>query len=521
MPKKTYTALLPKSLVAFAQAYGGKQKRDRNQTLELIQAQTPKTKLNQAVQALGYNKRHANSMMIDIQGKWDAAVEHRQLHIETIQGKIKSAQKQIEKWHRKLEKLIYPCCDIRRNKWKSTQHKLRFKLHHKRRYLIQQQRRQEKLESKPISVNFGTPNNFIFVGSQGESFGNQICQYDGSQLKIRLTPDLEREFGAKYVTADLKFKYGQDAIIAALMRRAVSRSGKVYKPTQGSALTWRIYHKNNRWYISVTVNVTVVPNQSLPVQYGCIGVDLNPGVVGWCYTDSNGNPVEKGQFKVNLHSRTSAQVKAELADVVVKLVELSEKYACAIVIERLDFSGKKKQMREQGRRISRMLNAFAYGTFKHVLQVRCWSRGVQLIKVNPAYSSLIGLTKFMRIYGMSSDTAAGLVLARRAMRLSESVPGQFASLVVRTRKHVWSSWYRLNKKLKGVRRHSFYQPMLTAYLSDSPDGNVAQAQSEEPNHLGAVTLATEESVKELGEIPSGNPDSTVRVRSEVEISSFG
>ena len=114
---------------------------------------------------------------------------------------------------------------------------------------------------------------------------------------------------------------------------------------------------------------------------------------------------------------------------------------------------------------------------------------------------------------MSSDTAAGLVLARRAMRLSESVPGQFASLVVRTRKHVWSSWYRLNKKLKGVRRHSFYQPMLTAYFSDSPDGNVAQAQSEEPNHLGAVTFATEESVKELGEIPSGNPDSTVRVRS--------
>ncbi len=48
MPKKTYTAELPKSLVPFAQAYGRKQKRDRNQTLELIQAQTPKSKLNQS-----------------------------------------------------------------------------------------------------------------------------------------------------------------------------------------------------------------------------------------------------------------------------------------------------------------------------------------------------------------------------------------------------------------------------------------------------------------------------------------
>ncbi len=37
-----------------------------------------------------------------------------------------------------------------------------------------------------------------------------------------------------------------------------------------------------------------------------------------------------------------------------------------------------------------------------------------------------GLTKFMALYGMSSDTASGLVLARRAMGLSESVPAHIA-----------------------------------------------------------------------------------------------
>jgi hypothetical protein len=41
---------------------------------------------------------------------------------------------------------------------------------------------------------------------------------------------------------------------------------------------------------------------------------------------------------------------------------------------------------------------------------------------HPAYSSLIGMTKFMRQYGLSSDTAAAMASSRRAMFFSERVP---------------------------------------------------------------------------------------------------
>jgi hypothetical protein len=69
--------------------------------------------------------------------------------------------------------------------------------------------------------------------------------------------------------------------------------------------------------------------------------------------------------------------------------------------------------------------------------------------------------------GMSSDTAAGLVLARRAMRLSESVPTHVAlPAVMVASRHVWASWYRINKSLKSVRRHEYYNKQaLTAHLS--------------------------------------------------------
>ena len=454
MAIKTFTAELPKQLVPFAIAYSKKQLADNYRILEIVQSDLSQSNKNKQVQGLGYNKRHSASLLIDIEGKKDGAVECRENHIETLSAKITSAKKQIYIWQKQLDKLKYPCCDVRRSQFKTQQHRFRYKIHHKKRYVVAQQQKLNKIQTSKLNVNLGTPKNFVFVGSKGETKGNLNCQYDSvnRQIKIRVTPDLEPVFG-KYVTANLSFKYGQDSLVAALMRRSLNRkTGEIYPPGKGEPLTWRIYYRKNRWYICVSLEVTSIPLQSEPVQYGCIGVDLNPGVVGWAYVDYNGNLIDSGQFKTNLHSRTSGQIKASLAWIAAQLVEIANKYACPIVIERLDFSVKKNRMREEGRKYARMLSSFAYNTFKEVLYRRCKNTGIELIRVNPAYSSLIGLTKFMRRFGLSSDTAAGLVLARRAMRLSESVPAHFApprtTNIVVARRHVWAAWRRLSRKLK-------------------------------------------------------------------------
>ena len=513
MSTKTFTAELPKPLIPFAIKYSKKQKKYRFTALELISKNVSKTKQNQVLQKFGYNKRQANSLLIDIEGKLSSASKCRKTYIETLEGKISSAQNQITKWEKKLGEIPCPCCSIRRNPYKTEQHRLRHNIHHKRRNLIRLQLKLEQLNNTQLEINFGTEFNFPLVGSQGESNGNQICQYDykKKQLKIRVPVELESEFGGKYIYADLEFKYGQHCIVAALMKRAVNRNtGDVIPRGKGEALTWRFFNRNNRWYISVTVEVSDTPIQSKSVRYGCIGVDFNPSLIGWCYSDYNGNPVKWGQFKVNLHSRRSGQVEAELADVIKKLLDLADNNCCPIVIENLSFCAKKKKMREEGRRYARMLNYFAYSKFNDLIIRQCNNRGIQLIKVNPAYSSLIGLTKFMALYGMSSDTAAGLVLARRAMGLSESVPAQFALPAVCTRRHVWASWYRLNKKLKSVRRHEFYnQQSLTANLSNYSTGNGFKSQFGRPVEVCSHHVS---SVKKLGESPSCNPELAVKVR---------
>jgi len=106
-----------------------------------------------------------------------------------------------------------------------------------------------------------------------------------------------------------------------------------------------------------------------------------------------------------------------------------------------------------------MLSGWAYSRFYELLKSILSNRGIYLIKVNPAYTSLIGLVKYACQYGLPSDCAAAIAIARRGMRGSENIPGSItAYLDVKSGKHVWSLWNQLNTFVKEsrVNRHQFY-----------------------------------------------------------------
>ena len=108
-----------------------------------------------------------------------------------------------------------------------------------------------------------------------------------------------------------------------------------------------------------------------------------------------------------------------------------------------------------------MLSSWAYSELFKLLNYILSNRGIELITVNPAYSSIIGLVKYLRMYGLASDEAAALVIARRGMRLSEKIPGSLtAAFEVNSTKHVWSLWNQLNNKIKRsgmvTTRHCYY-----------------------------------------------------------------
>ncbi len=60
----------------------------------------------------------------------------------------------------------------------------------------------------------------------------------------------------------------------------------------------------------------------------------------------------------------------------------------------------------------------------------CKRSGVQLIKGNPAYTSVIGKLKYAPIYKIDKDVAGAYVMARRGLGFKESLPKNYRKLLV-------------------------------------------------------------------------------------------
>jgi IS605 OrfB family transposase len=136
-----------------------------------------------------------------------------------------------------------------------------------------------------------------------------------------------------------------------------------------------------------------------------------------------------------------------MRDIVAEVVLLAESLGCAIAIESLDFSKKKASMGEESRLYNEMLSNLSTSLFSTSLESRCRRYGVELIKVNPAFTSVIGMIKFMSRYGLNSGTSAAMAIARRAMNLREKLPQCLATPEDEAR-HIWSAWNRVAKFLR-------------------------------------------------------------------------
>lgn len=415
------------------------------------------------------NARQFNSIHINLKGKIESRTKTYQEQIKNLSLSIKALTKRIKSLVKKIKKTP-PSCGL--NGKKSERGYLKWLLHQKKRSLDHKEKKLEHLKAQSPSLIFGgrklwsaqfnhlengydshlewkedwqkkRSSQFMLVGSGDETGGNQNCQLTGDALKIRVPKVFEETFGKYYSIEGVKFPYGKDEINYALNNK--------------KALTFRFVRIEKGWYLFATLELPSTPTISYR-RNGMLGIDLNPGVIGWSYCDGDGNLLEKGQIRINIQDKNKNQTSAILGDAVKQLVEIASKYQCPIAVESLDFERKKASMKEMGIKYCRMLSNFAYSRFIEMLVSRADKYGIETIKVNPAYSSIIGCSKFMSMYGLSSDTAAALVIARRALRFSERIPPIYARLVqVDSARHVWSSWNVLGKKLKGVLRHNFFE----------------------------------------------------------------
>jgi IS605 OrfB family transposase len=425
-----------------------------------------KSKWNTHLQhTYGISKRHASGVISFAKGAVDSALECRANHIKILTGKLKSIEAWIKKSETKLKNAqkfykkknwkhsktgcVFPLSyslEYRNTNWQY----LRFKLHNKKRRVHQLRKQIEHLKNAPIRVK--VPRNQVFlVGSKDERHGNQVCQWDGNVLRFRVPGCLESQFG-EYVESRI-----------GNFDRKNSRL-----PITG-AKTWHFYRKSGKWCIAVQFTPIPVERVSRHSSYGCIGIDMNPGSIGWAYLDKDGNLKAHGQIPLEMGLPHNTQ-NQQIVNACLQLALLASTYACPVVCEELDFSTKKEQLRERGRKYARMLSGWAYSRFYKLLVSILSNRGIYLMTVNPAYTSLIGLVKYARQYGLASDEAAAIAITRRGMRLTEKLPSAItAYLEVNSEKHVWHWWSKLNNLIKKSSdissRHSYYSITVSNWES--------------------------------------------------------
>ena len=314
-------------------------------------------------------------------------------------------------------------------------------------------------------------NEFFVVGSRDETAGCQLCVAtvadDGTlTLRLRMPDCLANQHGKYLVIEGVRFAYGHEQVLAALASNAEYAAYRrehcekeARATTLGQAISYRFKRDAKGWRVFAT---TELPELEITMDRwrGAIGVDLNADHVAVAETDASGNYVNAWRVPLVTYGKNTNQAEALIGDAVASVVQYAQEAGKPIVIEKLDFRQKKAALEGESRKYSRMLSSFSYGKIKAYFISRGYRQGVEVIQVNPAYSSVIGRVKFMERYGLTVHQAAALVLARRILGCSERIPRRWVCPVgngvhvaftvpVRKRvKHVWTYWGAISGQLR-------------------------------------------------------------------------
>lgn len=497
------------ALTAYAALYG----RVERSLFAAMQKQASMNDLKrQFLVKYGITARQFNAIRVGLEGKIDSIKARRPDLIGELQSRIKKAQRTIQKIQERLETLRKPEAAFKKGKALKTLSpeeralaitKAAFKLHHKKRrlHILQTKLAAMQADQKDgrVRLCFGSKklfhsqfdlevngyadksawkadwqaerkNQFFVLGSQDETSGNQSCQAvvaaDGTlTLDLRMPNACEADHG-KRMQIGVRFAYGHDKIVAALASSqriaAKTKKGADTIKRIGSALTYRFMRDAKGWRIFVSCSVPAAP-VSTRQDVGAIGVDINANHLAVGILDRFGNSVKHLRIDTHTYGKSSDQAKAIIGDAAVKIVAMAAASNKPIVIEKLDFAKKKTELEGARRAMARMLSSFACNQVVASIKAAAFRAGVEVIEVNPAYTSVIGSVNHAQKRGVSVHMGAAVAIARRGLGLSEN-PSVRAGLVpvrdgghvtfelpVRNRsKHVWSYWAQIRKHQKAA-----------------------------------------------------------------------
>lgn len=393
--------------------------------------------------AYGVLKRTVNSIRYDMQGRIKAYLELKKTELHQLDWKIQSVRKKVKKLESNVV-CLKPLAasnqldDRQLQRYRSLKTSLYYQKNRLNKLVQHMQVLEKQIKEKRVSLCFGTKNMFdmqnrllengyhshekwlhkfqkrrdfgiFFLGSGDESYGNQLLQLqetaDG-RFQLKLLKDKPFRDGDKHCTVScIRFPYMDNELAYAIHN---------HQP-----VTYRILRKGRKWYLQAMFSIyTDVRTDS---DYGVMGIDYNDGFMELVETDRFGNMVHGMHAALQYHG-TGNRAESEIKEMLSKMVRNAGDKGKSMVVEDLDFKKKKsEQQKGDKKKDNRMIHLFDYHRYLFWLENLCAKYGVQLIKVNPAYTSKIGKQKYSYNRKLTVHRAAAFVIARRGQGFQDTL----------------------------------------------------------------------------------------------------
>ena len=375
--------------------------------------------------------RTANSAIHEVEEIINSALALIPLNIEKLEARIDGKIKFIEKKKKEMAK-------IHASRKTNTKRIGKLKLHIYNIYNSINRIRQ-KIENLERQLNEKKPNicmgtkklarndmkefkqhkdsQISYIGRAQEKQGNANFQMQYVKKGNFFAMKVRRDFGKwkddrspeRFAYGKCHFKYGGRQLRNAMRDNA-------------SPVTVSVIRRNDRYYLFVTVAVsyessTIVTRK----EHGVIGIDFNKGFINICETDEKGNivSIEKMKYPFGKAGITNAGLAEVISKVSNKAVETGK----SIVAEDLSFERKKRKAKKAvtptEKEKMRMLHSLPYSRYAQILENITFNRRIELIKVNPAYTSRTAEQKFCNRMKLNIHNGAAYVIARKGMGIKD------------------------------------------------------------------------------------------------------
>jgi len=192
----------------------------------------------------------------------------------------------------------------------------------------------------------------------------------------------------------------------------------------------RLKVKNGNVYAFISIDEKL-PSITIKRDNGIIGIDVNayPFHLALSFASKDGNLEKYQSISLNelleANSEKRQYLEWQIAHDIIKIAKEDNK---AMAIENLENLPKGK--RGDGfAKLRIRLQKWSYKRLLDKIEVLARRNGIEIRKVNPAYTSVIGKLKYAPQYNIDKDIAGAYVIARRGLGYKEKLPKNYKELL--------------------------------------------------------------------------------------------